>query len=337
PRTRNTKNPPAVFQATDTSAHAADVTDVMTALGYRRWLAYGVSYGTTIVLELLRAEPPGLAGAVLDSVYPPDIDVDAAVAESADSALVELGAVCAADEACRAINPDLVASLSRLTERLDVEPVEVSLGPGETVLDVPLEVVIDGEALSGQVFRFLYSETRARFVPGLLAGLEEGDPATARWLARVAANLAVASLQSNDDGTYFAVQCADRLPFVTGHRSAASDFAAAIAEPGLETLCEPWNREPSDHRVGTAVSSDLPVLIVGGRFDPITPPAFARSVAENLSAATVAIRDGRAHGVWAGDTCISSLVDDFMADPLRTLDLGCTEEQVAIDWRRPIG
>ena len=60
----------SVFAHTTTAAHAADVVDVMAALGHQRWLLYGVSYGTTIALEVLRNAPAGLAGAVLDGVYP---------------------------------------------------------------------------------------------------------------------------------------------------------------------------------------------------------------------------------------------------------------------------
>ena len=37
---------------TNTANHAADVIDVMTALGHPSWCVYGVSYGTTIALEV---------------------------------------------------------------------------------------------------------------------------------------------------------------------------------------------------------------------------------------------------------------------------------------------
>ena len=44
---------PALVHTT-TAALAADVVDVMDALGHDQWLVYGVSYGTTIALEVLR-------------------------------------------------------------------------------------------------------------------------------------------------------------------------------------------------------------------------------------------------------------------------------------------
>ena len=326
-----------VVGTTDTRAHAADVADVMTALGYDQWLVYGVSYGTTIALELMRSAPPALTGAVLDSVYPPDLDIDVALAESAAGALEELDRSCAADPDCDAILSDVAGTLDSLIDRLDDEPIIVGLDGNETLLGEDVDMVVDGEVLAGTVFRFLYSESRLRFLPGVLDGLERGDPATARWLARAVVDLSVLSLASNDDGTWFAVQCADRLPFTAGPPAGLSDFVAAIVVPGIEELCEPWAREPADPVAAEPVTSDLPTLIVGGQFDPITPPAYADRVSAGLTSVTVAIRPGRAHGVWFGDDCIASLVDAFVADPDSAIDTSCADDPVPVDWRRPVG
>jgi pimeloyl-ACP methyl ester carboxylesterase len=324
-----------VLAATDTSSQAADVVDVMTALGYERWIVYGVSYGTTIGLEIMRTAPAGLVGAVLDSVYPGDIDVDRALAESATTSLAELDRSCEADPDCDAILGDVTGTLDALMDRLELEPLHVAVEPDETSLGVALDVVIDGDVLAGMVFRLLYSESRLRFIPGLLEGLDRSDPDTQRWLARAVVDLSVSSLESNDDGTWFAVQCADRLPFTEGLPAGLDDFAASIAGPVLAELCEPWHRQPSPTSAGEPVSSDIPALVLGGQFDPITPPEFSRRVGRELSAATTVIRAGLAHGVWQGDDCVAGLVDAFVADPGAVLDTTCAAEPVPVSWRRP--
>ena len=196
-------------------------------------------------------------------------------------------------------------------------------------------MVIDDEVLAGMVFRFLYDESRFRFVPGMLDGLDRGDPGTARWLARRVVDMSVSSLGANDDGTWFAVQCADRLPFTNGPPSDLSGYAAAIAVPGLDELCEPWDRVPAPATLAEPVRSDIPALIVGGQFDPITPPAYADRVAADLTTATVAIRLGRGHGVWFGDDCVAALIDAFVSDPGGALDTSCADELVPVNWRRP--
>ena len=326
-----------VFESTVTDTHAQDVQDVMSALGYDRWFVYGVSYGTTIALELMRRAPGPLSGAVLDGVYPADLDIDAAIGESATTSLDELDRACAADPECDAILPDVTGTLEAVMDRLESEPLTVGVGEGETLLGVGLDVLIDDEVLAGTVFRFLYDESRFRFVPGLLDGLDRGDPGTARWMARAIVDLSVSALASNDDGTWFAVQCADRLPFTDGPPPGLSDYAAVIADPGLDVLCEPWGRDLSPPAVGEPVESDVPALLLGGRLDPITPPYYAERVASELTSSTVVIQPGRGHGVWFGDDCIGSIVDAFISDPRVALDTSCADAAASIDWRRPSG
>ena len=62
-------------------------------------------------MQLIRTDPIGLTGAVLDSVYPIDLDVDAGIADSAASSLAELDSACAADPGCAQIEPDVTATL----------------------------------------------------------------------------------------------------------------------------------------------------------------------------------------------------------------------------------
>ena len=95
-----------VFAHTTTEAHAADVVDVMAALGYGRWLLYGVSYGTTIALEVMRSAPEGLVGAVLDGVYPGHLDHDTTLAAGAQRVIRELDENCRLDLGCSAMLAD---------------------------------------------------------------------------------------------------------------------------------------------------------------------------------------------------------------------------------------
>ena len=83
------------------------------------------------------------------------------------------------------------------------------------------------------------------------------------------------------------------------------------------------------------VTSDLPVLLLSGRFDPITPPSYARDAATRLGAATVVEQDGRSHGIWYGDDCIAEIVQRFVADPTSDLDTTCAAVGPEIDWARP--
>ena len=295
----------ATARSATTANHAFDVADVMRALGHESWVAYGVSYGSTIGLELLRDAPEGLAGVVLDGVYPPELDVDAGVAFSADRAVAEVDAACAADAECRSWTDDVAGLLDELIERLDADPIEVELEASEVGTADDLTVVLDGGRLAEFAFLLLYSESRLRFLPGVLAGLDDGDDAAAEWIARTGARALIASQAANDEGVYFSVQCHDRLPFTDEAAPDRSAFAAAVVSVSLHETCAAWDREPAPASAGEPVEADLPTLLLSGRFDPITPAPYAESVAARLGAAVVVEQDGRGHGIWYGDDCIA--------------------------------
>ncbi len=325
---------PTAVSAT-TANHALDVADVMGALGHEEWVAYGVSYGTTIGLELLRDEPDGLVGVVLDGVYPPELDVDAGVAFSAERALAEVGAACAADVVCSSWTDDVAGLLDELIVQLDADPIEVVLSAAEVGTEEDLTLVLDGGRLAEFSFLLLYSESRLRFLPGVLAGLDAGDEAAATWIARTGARVLIASQAANDEGVYFAVQCHDRLPFTEEAAVDGGAFAESVVSVSLHESCAAWDREPAPADAGEPVTGDLPALLLSGRFDPITPASYAESVAARLGSATVVEQDGRGHGIWYGDECIARIVAQFVAEPGSELDTSCADVGPEIDWARP--
>ena len=63
------------LDAYDTPATVLDVEDLRTALGIDEWNLFGVSYGTTVALEVVRQHPESVRSVVLDSAYPTDVPV----------------------------------------------------------------------------------------------------------------------------------------------------------------------------------------------------------------------------------------------------------------------
>lgn len=318
-----------LLPTTNTAAMAADVASVMNALGHDRWVVYGVSYGTTIALELLRSSAEGLFGAVLDGVYPPDIDVDRAVAFSADRSIAAVDSACRSDSGCNRLVDGVASTLDRLIAELDADPIFVSAGGGAP------ETIIDGQRLGVFTFLMLYSEQTIARIPWMLAGLDRRDSEVARWAARVGNLILTSSSESADEATYMAVQCHDRAPFTAGPPAGLGEFASVIATPPTSELCEPWSVGSAGPEVGRPVESDIPSLLLSGSLDPITPAVYARGVAKGLSRATVVEQDGRGHGIWFGNDCIAEIVRSFVSDPGRQLDTSCADRPVPVDWVLP--
>ena len=331
---------PALFHTT-TDAHAVDVADVMTSLGYGRWILYGVSYGTTIALEVVRDAPAGLAGVVLDGVFPPTLDLDADLASAAERVLAEMDGACAVSVSCGAIlaeaagveDSTFAGLVSEMIARLNAEPITVALSPFETSLGEALDVWIDGDSAASVLYQVLYLNEFLPLVPALVGGLVAGDELATRIFTILGVELGAYSLTASALGTYFVVTCADRLPFASGPSGAMGDFAAAIVGEGLARGCESWSVPPLPASVSEPVVSDLPVLLLSGRFDPITPPTFAAEAAEHLSAATLVVRDGRTHGVWVADSCVDRIVEEFVADSGSSVDTSCASEERPLRWQ----
>ena len=62
------------FADYDSRESAADLETVRTALGIERWNLYGVSYGARLALTAMRDAPAAVRAAVLDSVFPVEVN-----------------------------------------------------------------------------------------------------------------------------------------------------------------------------------------------------------------------------------------------------------------------
>ena len=83
-----------------TSSSAADVHDLIQALGYQQVNLYGGSYGTRLALEVMRDFPQHIRSVVMDSTLPPQVDLFTSVPASATRSFTLLFNACAADAAC---------------------------------------------------------------------------------------------------------------------------------------------------------------------------------------------------------------------------------------------
>ena len=99
-----------------TPALADDVADLAAALGQTKVNIYGVSYGTRWALEVMRRHPDLVRAAVLDGVYPPQVNGEQNEPAIVRRAFEQLYADCAADAVCRERHPALRAAVEGLID-----------------------------------------------------------------------------------------------------------------------------------------------------------------------------------------------------------------------------
>jgi len=313
--------------------NAADVPLVARALGYDEYNFYGVSYGTLLGLHLMRNHPEGLRSVILDSVAPTDVNFLAQVAASEDRVFGEVFAACAADAACAAAYPNLEERFYDLVRRYDENPVDLTLTDPETGEEY--DTFLDGRGLRTVLFQLLYVPRMAAVLPSLIADIEAGD---LRYLEAMWPLLVFDQLVA--EGMYNSVICAedadidlDAVP-LDGLRP---EIVATAVEDLRRILdgCARWPVEPLPASVDAPVVSDIPTLLLSGRFDPVTPPVFAQAAAAGLSNATVLVDPTAAHGVAFRSECVNGIILDFLADPNATPNSSCLAEGAALEFVPP--
>ena len=323
------------LSAYTTADLAEDLVDVRAALGYDRWNLYGLSYSTRLALTVLRDHPDGLRAVLLDSVSPPELaqyDVRVTALQDAFSRLAE---DCAAQRACEAAYPDLQASLVEAAQRLDADPLPVDAVSPDT--GEPVRLLLTGDDLVSVVFNALYDPALARLVPLVVDRLGARDADAAAPLA----DAALRQLSRYSLGSYYSVQCAEQAP-LTDRQAAERDADAFAGIPDVHLVwlgsdldvCEAWD-VPPDPAAATPAVGDVPVLVVGGRHDPVTPPAWGREAASRLSRATVVEVPAAGHIPSLQGDCVPGIAAAFLADPEGSVDTSCVDELPPLDFVLP--
>ncbi|MCZ2114349.1 MAG: alpha/beta hydrolase [Anaerolineae bacterium] len=301
--------------------NAADIPVLVRALGYDEYNFYGVSYGTLLGLHLMRNHPEGLRAVVLDSVVAPEINFISASGASEDRVLREVFLACESDPDCRQEYPNLEERFFALFRRLNENPVYLTITDPETGDDY--RAFFDGEGFRALTFQLLYSPGMNAVLPKMVADLEKGDTRYVQLMWPL-----LVFDQNIAEGMYYSVICAEDAdvdPGAVPLDALYPEIAESIGEDlqGFVNSCNLWPVEPLDPSVDDPVISDIPTLLFSGRFDPVTPPAFAESVAAGLSHATNLVDPAAAHGGVFFSPCSTSIVAAFLDDPTTPPDASC--------------
>ena len=315
-----------------TPANADDIDLVREALGIERWNLFGISYGTRLGLEVLRRHPEPVRSAVLDSVLPPEADVVFGSAAGFEASFEAVAAACGADPDC--------ASGGSLGERLAAAVADLDAAPRPVTVVNPLtleelDLFADGDLLLGTVGSSLYDPTLFVDLPELLDDLEAGaTEALATYLSVDVVNRDFVSV-----GMFTAVACADEVLVEDALPAAAGSvdelWVRAIdgvnVGPFAERACAAAGIDTPAPDAGEAVESDVPTLVLSGEFDPITPPAYGREAAGDLSASVVIEHPFLAHAT-ASDPCVAEIIASFVEAPDTVPDCSCIDDAAAPDF-----
>jgi pimeloyl-ACP methyl ester carboxylesterase len=327
----------------NTTENAADIADLRTALGITQWNVYAVSYGTDLAMQLLRDHPDGIRAVVLDGVVPPQlrsIEKDWSAAAEGYHAL--FGA-CAADAWCNSFFPNGFARFTKLVDDLTVAPRKVTVDGDSRGHEG--EVVIDGFKLADLVVRGSNDSDLQARIPSLLHDLAE-DAGTRAAAALLPGNLPIGLFGY---GLQWGVQCSEYVPFTSQKKMLADakhalpDFPDAVLSllpqaPYVFADCKTWDVKPAPKRITQPARSGIPILLVSGALDSLTPPSWAEVARTTLTNAHYIVFPAAGHGVfhWAPG-CLTAVMLDFLDRP-NGFDDRCVSAGANIPhWNRPNG
>jgi len=325
-----------VAEGNDLSAYnsansAADVNDLRLALGYAQINLYGVSYGTRLALTILRDYPQAVRSAVLDSVYPLEVNLYTSLAPNAERSFNVLFERCAADPGCSASYPDLRTVFYNLVDQLNANPVQVMLsaGGGEQT------VWLDGGLLIDVLFLGMYNPYVTASMPKMIFDIRQGD------YTILEDRLGLYFDTSSALGMNMSVQCAEEIPFGTPEdaQTAAQTTQPQIAAfypasvRSLFAACQAWNPSPPDARENQPVTSNVPALVMAGEYDPITPPDWGRQVASSLTQAYFYEFPANGHWVTRSSSCAIQIALAFWDDPAIAPDASCIQSIGSLGFR----
>jgi pimeloyl-ACP methyl ester carboxylesterase len=292
-----------------------DLDEVRAALGYARIDLLGESYGGLAAQVYLHRHGDRARAAVLLSPVAPGSDVLLSYAADAQRALDLLFDDCAAQPRCKAAFPDLRRELKTVLDRLAQKPLRVEL-PGEPTRDgapaSPASTLeMTRERFAATLRMRLYSERAAVRVPRAVHRAYRGDFAdmahAASRLGSFAAGLS--------EGLFLSVSSAEGLAGldpVDIRRRAAGTFLGPEPLLARESACRGWPRgDPAGAM--EPVHSPVPMLLLSGRRDPVTPPSQAASIARGLPNSRHLVLPTAHHAL--DHPCLTRLIAAFLANP----------------------
>jgi pimeloyl-ACP methyl ester carboxylesterase len=316
--------------AYNSTQSAMDVAALRIAMRVPTWSVYGVSYGSRFALTLMRNHPEGIRSVILDSVYPPistSPDGDPTVFHDV---LISFFKSCAADALCSSNFPDLENSFASVIERLRDDPVKLTLTNKDKPR--PLHVELNHIFFLQLVRNFLSDYQSIEHLPDFVYEFRDSQSGAAHL-----EYLANGASERIAYGAYLATTCNDHPDSTRPPREFDVDPTPPLLKDwivaGLDSrMCQTWpssRAQPNNH---AAVVSDIPVLIMAGAFDPITPVAYAHQTAATLSRAHVFVFPGMSHGVIGGDACATKIVAAFLAAPESRPEVACPDPARRLDF-----
>ncbi len=280
-------------------------------MGYESLNLYGSSYGTRVAQHYARRFPDSTRTIIIDGVVPPQVPLGPEIATESQRALDRVIERCAGEPACNERFPTLRQDFDQLQATLAAGPVTVTV-PNPTTGE-PETLEFSNEHMAVAIRLLLYDARSIALIPLSIAAAAEGNytPLAAQF------QLTAASLnEALNIGMHNAVMCTEDIPFIdfgaVDQAAIDASYLGPLQLEAIKTMCSVWPQGPMDDDLLTPLATDIPVLLLSGDADPITPPRYAELAAVDLDRAWLLTGTNQGHGLGVVG-CMPRVIGSFVA------------------------
>ncbi|MEO6172943.1 MAG: alpha/beta hydrolase [Arenimonas sp.] len=285
-------------------------------IGAEKINLYGISYGTRVAQQYAKRYPQHTRTIVLDGVVPNSLVLGAEHSINLENALNLQFARCTADKICHQRFGNPRQSLDALRARLEKAPMLVNYNDpmsGEAKHDK-----LDSGSLSMVARMYAYSPLTASMLPLLLTQASQGNGgpllAQAQMMNQSLGDAITAGMQ-------LSVVCSEDVEELKENATSKNTLIGNSMISFMKAQCEAWphSKRAADFR--TPLKGNVPVLLLSGEFDPVTPPRYGAAVAKFLPNSKHVIVKGQGHNVMpvgCGPKIFARFIDSADAKKLDT-------------------
>jgi ABC-2 type transport system ATP-binding protein len=229
--------------------------------------------------------------------------------------------------------------LFEVIDRLNADPIPITVT--NPIDGGSYDAILSGDSLLGNLVGILYQTHLIPSLPQAIYDVYNEDYELITQLS----SIRLALFDATSRGMMFSVLCTEDLIGRTPEdlltikaelprQLVGTTSPEVIFEYGSFGICANWPVQQADAWVKEPVVRDIPTLILGGEFDPVTPPKYGELVAENLSHSYNFEFPGVGHFIIA-EECARSIAGNFFDDPTRAPDGSCIEEMPGLVFDVP--
>jgi pimeloyl-ACP methyl ester carboxylesterase len=296
-----------------------DLDGLRKTLGYHKIDIWGGSYGTRAGIIYLKYYSQNVRAAILSGVVSLNNRNPLYHAAAAQESFDKLVAQCAADAACHKAYPDPKGDLNVILASLRAKPAPVTVKVPGTRQTATVHMTASG---FGDGMRLmLYDAQNSRRLPLMLQRAREGDYAP---FAEMAMGSAMGMKESIAMGLLLSVICTEDVSRIRPEEigpATAGTFIGDYRVRGEMAACSVWPKGEMPKDFGAPFKSDVPVLLISGNLDPVTPPRWGEEARKYFPNSLHVIAPG---GHVSDNACLEKVMKSFIetANP-KAVDARC--------------